>query len=432
MTANDIGPIARKIIAAGRKQQRQQLVDLQAVRGARDQMRRIIDEAIPASDVGEQYPGFAAYIYVTNWALGLVEAAQDMKELWRHVDRIAKADEDYMPEGPPWSPITRSMFNAWSLCDLTVGVKRESLGSILLAIGRTVGMDPLFLGVLEQLVDSRLGLHVHEGIADDRITLRELVTGEVRPCICPSGHEGDRGEVWLARVLPPPAASLQEAIVHDDAVRDREPGIGGLAVLPRSHLAEDRERPQAGLPAVDEARPPREILARVRVRGVRESPRGSGLPEGLARHPGEPAALAHQRRSPHDRRRLLMGKRKKKNRNLGPRRKRMRRQARLMAAVKWRSGYGGKNIVHGYARWFGVDLICAITELRMLGVAVDLVYEAQLRRTIAARATWRARRRAEKLAAKARPVEIEWPDDWPVEWIPREADGDAMLDDIPF
>jgi hypothetical protein len=127
-----------------------------------------------------------------------------------------------------------------------------------------------------------------------------------------------------------------------------------------------------------------------------------------------------------------MGKRKNKNRNLGPRRKRMRRPARLMAAVKWRSGYGGKHLVRGYARWFGVDLICAITELRMLGVAVDPEYEAQLRRTIAARAGWRARRRAEKLATKTRPVEVEWPDDWPVEWIPSEADGDAVLDDIPF
>jgi hypothetical protein len=125
-----------------------------------------------------------------------------------------------------------------------------------------------------------------------------------------------------------------------------------------------------------------------------------------------------------------MGKRKKKNRNLGPRRKRMRRPARLMAAVKWRAGYGGKNIVRGYARWFGVDLICAITELRMLGVAVDPEYEAQLRRSIAARAARRARRRAEKLAAKTRPVDIRWPDDWPVEWILTEPD--VELDDCPF
>ena len=104
----------------------------------------------------------------------------------------------------------------------------------------------------------------------------------------------------------------------------------------------------------------------------------------------------------------------------------------MIAAVKWRAGYGGKNIVRGYARWFGVDLICAITELRMLGVTVDPVYEAQLRLTIAARAKWRARRRAEKLAAKTQPVDIEWPQNWPVEWIPTDAEADVVFDDCPF
>lgn len=127
---------------------------------------------------------------------------------------------------------------------------------------------------------------------------------------------------------------------------------------------------------------------------------------------------------------IAVGKRKKKNRDLGPRRKRMRRPVRLQAAVKWRAGYGGKNIVRGYARWFGVDLVCAIVELRMLGVAIDTEYEQQVRRTIAARAEARARWRAAKLAAKTNPAEIEWPDDWPAEWIP--SDEGVSFDEIPF
>jgi hypothetical protein len=104
-------------------------------------------------------------------------------------------------------------------------------------------------------------------------------------------------------------------------------------------------------------------------------------------------------------------KRKKKNRNLGPRRKRMRRAARLMAAVTWRSRWSGKHIVSSYARWFGVDLLCAITELRMLGVAVAAEYEQQIRLTTAARAAENARRRARKRAAKIR----RW-DDVPASW----------------
>ena len=83
----------------------------------------------------------------------------------------------------------------------------------------------------------------------------------------------------------------------------------------------------------------------------------------------------------------------------------MRRPARLQAAVKWRAGYGGKNIVRGYARWFGVDLVCAMVELCILGVAVDAEYEQKVRRAIAARAEARARWRAAtaKRAAKTNP-----------------------------
>lgn len=66
---------------------------------------------------------------------------------------------------------------------------------------------------------------------------------------------------------------------------------------------------------------------------------------------------------------------------LPPRRKRMNRQARLMAAPHWLPKYPGKNVVRGYATWFGVDLACALKELQLLGVALDPVYVARLRAT---------------------------------------------------
>ncbi len=258
MTPKDVGPLARKIIAAGQKQQRQKVVDLSTVRKTRDEMEQIISRAIPSGDVGAKHPGFAAYIYVTNWVLGVVEAAQDLRDLWRHVDRIAKAEEDYTPDGPPMSPITRSMFCAWSLWDLTVGVKRESLGSILLAIGRVQGMDPLFLGVLEKLVESRLGLHVHEGTTGERITLRELGTGELRECICPAGYDGEHGEVWLARVLSPPVSALHESIVVTTPYVIQNPGPTGW----QKYL--ERTLPKIG------ANDPRTAYTRLMKRGLDE------------------------------------------------------------------------------------------------------------------------------------------------------------------
>jgi len=64
----------------------------------------------------------------------------------------------------------------------------------------------------------------------------------------------------------------------------------------------------------------------------------------------------------------------RKKKPLPPRRKRMNRGRRLQSARHWLPTYRGKNIVRGYAKWFGVDLRCAVLELRMLGVEVDPTY----------------------------------------------------------
>lgn len=101
-----------------------------------------------------------------------------------------------------------------------------------------------------------------------------------------------------------------------------------------------------------------------------------------------------------------MSKRKKKNTDPRPRRKRMFSEQRLQSvqATGWLKQYAGKNIVHGYKRWFGVDLICAINELRMLGVAIAPEYEAQVRKTVSELIKTSAARKA---AAK----EPVWNDD---------------------
>jgi len=53
-----------------------------------------------------------------------------------------------------------------------------------------------------------------------------------------------------------------------------------------------------------------------------------------------------------------------------PKRKRLKKQARLISATSWIKEYNGKNIIAGYAKWFGVDKICAINELKMIGVVI--------------------------------------------------------------
>lgn len=58
----------------------------------------------------------------------------------------------------------------------------------------------------------------------------------------------------------------------------------------------------------------------------------------------------------------------KRKAELGPKRKRMKREARLQSAKSWLKDFDGKNVITSYSKWFGVDLICAMNELELLGL----------------------------------------------------------------
>jgi hypothetical protein len=77
---------------------------------------------------------------------------------------------------------------------------------------------------------------------------------------------------------------------------------------------------------------------------------------------------------------------KKKNKDLGPKRKRINRSQRLQSAVEWMKKYEGKNIVKSYSKWFGVNTFCAMTELEKLGMKFTEKRKAQLRQGEADRA----------------------------------------------
>jgi len=79
----------------------------------------------------------------------------------------------------------------------------------------------------------------------------------------------------------------------------------------------------------------------------------------------------------------------------------MTRQGRLSSAraTRWVEKYEGKNIIAGYANWFAIDPLCALMELRMLGVTIDPERENRIKAAIEARAV--ARKRRQELRAQA-------------------------------
>jgi hypothetical protein len=65
-----------------------------------------------------------------------------------------------------------------------------------------------------------------------------------------------------------------------------------------------------------------------------------------------------------------------------PKRKRLTRETRLIAAKIWVKSYNGKKIISGYSKWFGVNKICAIKELRLLGISISEDLEKQIRKSL--------------------------------------------------
>lgn len=77
----------------------------------------------------------------------------------------------------------------------------------------------------------------------------------------------------------------------------------------------------------------------------------------------------------------------------------MTRAARLRAGKQWLARYEGQDPVRGYRKWFGVGGVCAVLELRMLGVELSDARLEQARRDEQARAAQRARRNEKHAAA---------------------------------
>jgi len=86
---------------------------------------------------------------------------------------------------------------------------------------------------------------------------------------------------------------------------------------------------------------------------------------------------------------------KRRQKALPPRAKRMDRSARLQSARSWVKTYKGKNIAAGYRKHFGVDWICAFSELEILGVRIDPGYKRRVLKSVEGHLAARQRRKAQ-------------------------------------
>lgn len=198
------GPIARKVITAARERLRQKVTNLADWRDGR--LRAEADRAtiISREKLSEYDPLHAVYLYGQNQLSVLIEQLAELPMLDRLANPYAEATEEYMPSGPPMSPLTVSYFTSWGAFDLcTRGAKPETLCTVATDFCRAQGVDEGLLAVFEAMQASRMGIYRHEGTSGRYVLLREWVTGWEIKALSTSGYLGQAGEIWFVRVLPP-------------------------------------------------------------------------------------------------------------------------------------------------------------------------------------------------------------------------------------
>jgi hypothetical protein len=147
-------------------------------------------------------PVHAAYAFVQNISSVFAEGVSRLPEMKKYAKIVGQAEEEYMPSGPPMSPLTPSFFTTWAFYDLRFD-GTDTLAWCQIEANDVIGMNPDQLDALKKLADSRMGVYEQVGMDGPHVRLRELVTNAEFTCLSTSGYRGKSGELWYVRLLPP-------------------------------------------------------------------------------------------------------------------------------------------------------------------------------------------------------------------------------------
>ena len=148
-------------------------------------------------------PLHAVYVAVQNVTSVFAERVSEFPEFDPYYRAVLHAQDEYIPGGPPMSPLTGSYFTTWAFFDLRFGPDRETIGTCLLDVGGLLGMSTEVVEAVRLMSETRMGVYEHGGIEDGRCLLRELITDDESECHVPAGYPGKAGELWFVRLCPP-------------------------------------------------------------------------------------------------------------------------------------------------------------------------------------------------------------------------------------
>ena len=197
-------PIAENIITEMAEIIKKKVINISDIKEAKIRVEELEATISSQEDLARLDPLHAVYVYGQNKMSVFVEQLAELPVMAELTQAYALAEQEYMPSGPPISPLTHSYFTCWAFFDLCVGAMRESFGSIAIELCKSLNVDQGLIRVFKKMQTSRMGFYVYEGFSEQHVMLRELLTEKRIKAIVASGYKGELGEIWLARIMPEP------------------------------------------------------------------------------------------------------------------------------------------------------------------------------------------------------------------------------------
>lgn len=203
-----MGPISKKVIAGLKKTKSKKIINLQELKDAKSYAEKLEKTFISENDLSELDPLHSVYVYAQNTISAIAEQLSELSDCSKLMDIFEQAQDTYMPSFPPISPVTLSYFTCWQFFDVCVGIKKESLGTIICDILRMMTANAELITITELMCNSRMGIFIYKGHLNRYIILEELITGEEHKVLVPSGYQGKKDEIWFARLMHEPFPNL--------------------------------------------------------------------------------------------------------------------------------------------------------------------------------------------------------------------------------
>src|SRR5713101_7388573 len=197
-----MGVISKKLASRFRKAKRQ-LGDLRRQAAADFAQVPKDVKSVEALVRSGHDPLHAAYVAAQNFTSFFAEAVSQFPEFDPYGQIVGPAQDEYLPGGPPMSPLTMSYFTTRAFFDVRFGPDQETIGTCLLDVADLLGMDSFMAETIRRFQGSRLGIYEQCGSEGGRFPLRDLVTDDEFTCHIASGYRGKPGELWYVRLCPP-------------------------------------------------------------------------------------------------------------------------------------------------------------------------------------------------------------------------------------